>query len=112
MDSIQADVKNKRLTDAYYTSCFHASRLRVKLTTRNRISKATFKEFKSAFDYLFQISSNRKEFKNSGSLIDDISNWLMIKTSHVERDYVVSGLMLFYKYQKAMNDLNLINDSQ
>jgi len=112
MDTIRADVKNRRLTDAYYSSCYYASRLRVYITSKDKVSKVAFRNFKGAFDYLFQISYNRMEFKGHEELIKKVHVWLISKNKKPNVVFVENGLSLFDEYQKAINDLSLISDSQ
>lgn len=112
MDTISPDVKNKRLTDAYYSSCYYASQLRVKLSFRSRIPKSTFRHFKGSFDYLYQISCNRSQLEHHTDLIYKVKQWLLVKNTNIHNDYVELGIELFDEYQKAMIDNNMITDSQ
>lgn len=107
---ITPEVRNRGLADAYYSTCYASSKLRVKITTRAKVSKAAFRDFKAAFDYLFQITWTRRELKEFNELSTTVKNWLSEKHISPSSAYIEHGLSLFDKYQIAMIESNLISD--
>lgn len=107
---ITSDIKNAQFQKAYYNVCLDASALRVKLTSKSRVSKSTFNSFKRSFDLLFTLTWNRKELSYSQELVKSIQEWLSLAKLAPTKNDMQEGIELFSKYQVAMMEAKMIGD--
>ena len=107
---ITSDSKNAQFQRVYYNACIDASALRVKLTTKTRVPKATFNSFKRSFDLLFTLTWNHNKLSYSKELVTSIHKWLSLTKLTPSKSDMQTGIELFSKFQEAMREAKMIGD--
>lgn len=107
--TITPEIKNDDLYNAYLRCCLAASYLRNNVTCKRKVSNSAFKNFKGNFDFLFILTSNRKQLRNK-TIMKPIKEWLLLNTHRATVELSNKGIELFVKYQQLLIDEGLIND--
>lgn len=96
----------------FNVTCFCETDLNTKLTLKTPGRTYTkLRSFKFNFQYLFTLSSKRKEIDDT--VKNNIRTWLEMdvpydKSGEIEIDYIKAGLKLFSKYGDELHKIGII----
>jgi len=110
-NQITPNVKNLDIQNAYKNACATASLLMLNITSKRKVSKRKFNNFKGCFILLFVLTGNRREFTNHSGLVKSVKDWVGTNAVSPTEEVSKRGLELFDVYQKEMIQCELINDA-
>jgi len=109
-NQITPNVKNLDIHNAYINTCSTASALILNITSKRKVNKKVFNNFKGCFISLFVLTGQRREFNNLESLVKRVSDWVNVNITSPTEQQARDGILLFTEYQKEMIRCELIND--
>jgi hypothetical protein len=110
-ERIEKANKSYDIYDAYREVCLSATVLLQKITFSETNLLQAFKNFKSDFTYLFNLTSAHPDIdmdiEENNKLIDSIDEWLngnytMLFDEAKRNDYISRGLVKFQEYKRML----------
>lgn len=109
-NGIRPDIKNSSIITAHNDVCDCSNTLWQNITTRQKISKSKFNQFKKCFGKLYIITANRRDLADMDELIKRSFTWINKEVQKPDKEDAKQGISLFFEYQKMLMQKSLLND--